>query len=334
MRFKDKKVLVVGGAGFIGSNLVNRLVTEGAAVTVLDDLFTGDLSNIEFMRDITFVKGSVTDFDLVEDLVKSVDIVFNLACHNIIVSTQRPREDFNVNVSGMLNILIAAKKYGIEMIVYSSSASVYGNARYLPVNEDDRITILNPYAASKLSAENYCMAFYESYDIPVTVLRYSNVYGIKQSPNNPYCGVVSKFFDSVLNDHPIQIHGDGEQTRDYTYVDDVVEATMLAALSPKVVGEVLNIGTGKETSVRELASLVLEISGKTGRPIFIDRRDIDNIRRRVLNIEKVRKNLKWIPTTTLQEGLKKTYKWLLSKQMVFEKEIPLKMPLRTVAKIS
>jgi UDP-glucose 4-epimerase len=110
MRFKDKKVLVVGGAGFIGSNLVNRLVPEGAAVTVLDDLFTGDLSNIEFMRDITFVKGSVTDFDLVEDLVKSVDIVFNLACHNIIVSTQRPREDFNVNVSGMLNILIAAKK--------------------------------------------------------------------------------------------------------------------------------------------------------------------------------------------------------------------------------
>jgi UDP-glucose 4-epimerase len=334
MRFKDKKVLVVGGAGFIGSNLVNRLVPEGAAVTVLDDLFTGDLNNIEFMRDITFVKGSVTDFDLVEDLVKSVDIVFNLACHNIIVSTQRPREDFNVNVSGMLNILIAAKKYGIEMIVYSSSASVYGNARYLPVNEDDRITILNPYAASKLSAENYCMAFFESYGIPVTVLRYSNVYGIKQSPNNPYCGVVSKFFDSVLNDDPPQIHGDGEQTRDYTYVDDVVEATMLAALSPKVVGEVLNIGTGKETSVRELASLVLEISGKNMKPIFIDRRDIDNIRRRVLNIEKVRKHLKWIPNTTLGDGLKKTYKWLLSKQLVFEKEFPLKMIHRNISKVS
>jgi UDP-glucose 4-epimerase len=234
----------------------------------------------------------------------------------------------------MLNILIAAKKYGIEMIVYSSSASVYGNARYLPVNEDDRITILNPYAASKLSAENYCMAFYESYGIPVAVLRYSNVYGIKQSPNNPYCGVVSKFFDSVLNDHPIQIHGDGEQTRDYTYVDDVVEATMLAALSPKVVGEVLNIGTGKETSVRELANLVLEISGKNMKPIFIDRRDIDNIRRRVLNIEKVRKHLKWIPTTPLEEGLRKTYKWLLSKQLAFEREIPLKMIHRAVTKVS
>jgi UDP-glucose 4-epimerase len=166
------------------------------------------------------------------------------------------------------------------------------------------------------------------------VLRYSNVYGIKQSPNNPYCGVVSKFFDSVLNDHPIQIHGDGEQTRDYTCVDDVVEATMLAALSQKVVGEVFNIGTGKETSVRQLAQLVLEISGKNSRPIFIDRRDIDNIRRRVLNIEKVRKHLKWIPVTTLEEGLKKTYKWLISKQLVFEKEIPLKMIHRNVMKVS
>ena len=334
MRFKDKKILVTGGAGFVGSNLVEKLVKEEAVVTVLDDLFTGDLSNLEYIKNVTFIKGSVTDFDLVEDLVQKMDIVFNLACRNIIVSTQRPREDFNVNIGGMLNILIAAKKYGIEKIVYSSSASVYGNARYLPVNEDDRITILNPYAASKLAAENYCMAFYESYDIPVTVLRYSNVYGIKQSPTNPYCGVVSKFFDSVLNDHPIQIHGDGEQTRDYTCVDDVVEATMLAALSPKVVGEVFNIGTGKETSVRELANLVLEISGKSSRPMFIDRRDIDNIRRRVLNIEKVRKHLKWIPTTTLQDGLKKTYKWLLSKQLVFERDIPLKMIHRSVSKVS
>ncbi len=334
MRFKDKKVLVVGGAGFIGSNLVGKLAEEGAVVTVLDDLFTGDLSNIDLNKNISFVKGSVTDFDLVEELVRNAQMVFNLACRNIIVSTKRPREDFNVNVGGMLNVLIAAKKHGIEKVVYSSSASVYGNARYLPINEDDRLTILNPYAASKLAAENYCMAFYESYGIPIVLLRYSNVYGVKQSPNNPYCGVVSKFFESVLNDEPPQIHGDGEQTRDYTYVDDVVEATMLAALSPKGVGEVLNVGTGKETSVKELAKMVLEISGKNSKPILIDRRDIDNIRRRVLNIEKVRKNLKWIPTTTLEEGLKKTYQWLFSKQPVFEKDLSLKMVHRVVTKLS
>lgn len=310
MRFKNKKVLVTGGAGFIGSNLVRRLSEEGAAVTVLDDLFTGDLALIQDVPNATFIKGSVTDFHLVEDLVQKVDIVFNLAARNIIVSTKKPREDFNVNAGGMLNILIAAKKHGIERIVYTSSASVYGNARYLPINEDDRLQILNPYAASKLSAENYCMAFFESYDIPVTIIRYSNVYGTNQSPSNPYCGVVSKFFTSVLNDTPPQIHGDGEQTRDFTFVDDAVEATMLAALSPRVVGEALNVGTGKETSVKDLAKFIILLSGKDIQPVYKDRRDIDNLRRRVLNIEKIRQNLRWIPETPLEDGLSKTYTWL------------------------
>lgn len=312
MRFKDKKVLVTGGAGFVGSNLVRRLSEERALVIVLDDLFTGELSLIEDIPNITFIKGSITDFDLVEDLVAKADIVFNLAARNIIVSTKRPREDFKVNIGGMLNILIAAKKYGIERIVYTSSASVYGNARYLPINENDRLNILNPYAASKLSAENYCMAFYESYDVPVTILRYSNVYGINQSPSNPYCGVVSKFFTAVLDGMPPQIHGDGEQTRDFTFIDDAVEATMLAALSPKVVGEILNVGTGKETSVRQLADLITDLYGNDLQPIHVDRRDIDNLRRRVLNIEKIRKNLRWIPVTPLEQGLSKTLEWLNS----------------------
>ncbi len=234
-----------------------------------------------------------------------------------------------MNAGGMLNILIAAKKHRNERIVYASSASVYGNPRYLPINEDDRVNILNPYAASKLSAENYCMAFCESYDVPVTILRYSNVYGINQSPLNPYCGVVSKFFTSVLNNSPPQIHGDGEQTRDFTFVDDVVEATLLAALSPRVVGEILNVGTGKETSVRHLANLIIELSGKSLQPIYIDRRDIDNLRRRVLNIEKIRKNLKWIPSTPLEEGLSKTYKWLISTQFRDVEKTYFKTRLRT-----
>ncbi|MFX0202196.1 MAG: NAD-dependent epimerase/dehydratase family protein [Candidatus Hodarchaeota archaeon] len=328
MRYKGKKVLVAGGAGFVGSNLVKKLSDEGALVTVLDDLFTGDYSFIAGLLSTTFVKGSVTDYDLVEDLVKQADIVFNLAARNIIVATKRPREDFNVNAGGMLNILIAARKYGIEKIVYSSSASVYGNARYLPINEDDRLNILNPYAASKLSAENYCMAFYESYDLPVTILRYSNVFGTNQSPSNPYCGVVSKFFTSVLSGEPPQIHGDGEQTRDFTFVDDVVEATMLAALSPKVVGEVLNVGTGKETTVRHLANIIIGLSGKDLRPLYIDRRDIDNLRRRVLNIEKIRKNLRWIPSIPLEEGLSKTYEWLIASELNKTKKTARQIPFR------
>ena len=334
MKFKDKKVLVAGGAGFVGSNLVKKLSEEGALVTVLDDLFTGDYSFIAGLPNTTFVKGSVTDYDLVEDLMKKAHIVFNLAARNIIVATKRPREDFNVNAGGMLNILIAAKKHGIDRIVYTSSASVYGNPRYLPINEDDRINILNPYAASKLSAENYCMAFYESYGVPVTILRYSNVYGINQSPSNPYCGVVSKFFSCVLNGSPPKIHGDGEQTRDFTFVDDAVDATMLAALSSKVVGEILNVGTGKETSVKHLADLIIELSGKDIRPITIDRRDIDNLRRRVLNIEKIRRNLRWIPYITLEEGLYKTYQWLIGSEdrndIKNTDKISLKLSPRTV----
>lgn len=312
MRFQDKKVLVTGGAGFVGSNLVRKLSLEGALVTILDDLFTGDISLIEGIPDISFIKGSITDYDLVEDLVKDADIIFNLAARNIIVSMERPREDFKVNAGGMLNILIAAKKHGIERIVYTSSASVYGNARYLPINEDDCLQILNPYATSKLAGENYCMAFYESYDIPVTILRYSNVYGYNQSPQNAYCGVMSKFFNNVRKGKPPKIHGDGEQTRDFTFVEDAVDATLLAAISPKAEGEVFNVGTGKETSINELAMAIIHLTGNSMEPVYVDRRDIDNLRRRVLNIEKIRKNLKWIPETPLKKGLEKTYTWFKS----------------------
>lgn len=310
MRFLRKKVLVTGGAGFVGSNLVNTLVKEGAFVTVLDDLFTGRKENIECLNDIRFVEGSVTRYEMVSDLVKEAEMVFNLAVRNIIVSTTSPRLDFQVNTGGIFNVLLAAKTHGIERVIYISSASVYGNPRYLPINEDDHLSTLNPYAASKLSGENYCSAFYETYRLPVVTLRYSNVYGINQSPQNPYCGVVSKFFDNFSNNHPPQIHGDGEQTRDFTFVRDVVEATLLAALSPKAEGEIFNVGSGKETSVNELVQHIAAITGQQLEPVYIDRRDIDNIRRRVLNIEKIRRVLRWTPTTTLHDGLKNTYAWL------------------------
>lgn len=312
MRFKGKHILVTGGAGFIGSNLTDALVRAGARVTVLDDLFTGNLDNISCLSDIEFINGSVTDFELVDRLVGKSDIVFNLAVRNIIVSTVSPRLDFQVNTGGIFNVLQSAKKHGIERVVYTSSASVYGNPRYLPINEDDRLSTLSPYAASKLAGENYCTAFYESYDVPVVMLRYSNVYGIKQNPNNPYCGVISKFFDNMLNKYPPSIHGDGEQTRDFTYVDDVVEATMIAAVSPKANGEVFNVASGIETSVNDLAANIAVLVDYPLPAAYIDKRDIDNIRRRVLNIEKIRRALRWTPTTNLRTGLKKTGEWLLS----------------------
>jgi UDP-glucose 4-epimerase len=307
--FEKRKILVTGGAGFVGSNLVNKLVQLGSKVTVLDDLFTGDIGNLRSPEKIEFTHGSVTDKDLVESLVRKVEIVFHLAARNIIVSMKKPGEDLEVNVVGTFNILEAAKRHKILRVVYSSSASVYGNSRYLPINEDDPLYILNPYAASKLSGENYCMAFYESFNVPVSVLRYSNVYGYNQLPQNPYCGVIGKFFNSVINGKPPQIHGDGEQTRDFSFVSDVVDATLLAAVSPKAEGEVYNVGTGKETSINELAERIIELSGNSFDPVYIDRRDIDNLRRRVLNIEKIRKDVKWIPETTLKKGLQQTYDW-------------------------
>ncbi len=314
-RFQNLRVLVTGGAGFIGSNLVDSLVKEGAQVTVLDDLFTGKKENIQSLNQIRFVKGSVTQLDLVFNLVKEADIVFHLAVRNIIVSTRSPRMDFLVNAGGIFNVLSAARKHHIKRVVYASSASVYGNPRYLPINEDDRYNILNPYAASKLSGEHFCFAFHESFEVPVVILRYSNVYGVRQSPENPYCGVVSKFFDQLEKGERPCVHGDGEQTRDFTYVMDAVEATLLAGISPKVEGEVFNVGSGKETSINDLAQLIIEIKKKKVTPKHIERRDIDNIRRRVLNIEKIRRILRWIPKTSLKDGLTLTYQWLLQNKM-------------------
>jgi UDP-glucose 4-epimerase len=305
-----RRVLVTGGAGFVGSSTVSRLLDIGSVVTVLDDFFTGREDNLPRSGDLTVVKGSVTDEALVDRLVSSADFVFHMAARNIIVSTRNPREDFSTNIGGTLNVLMSARQSRVQRIVYTSSASVYGNARYLPINEDDATNMLSPYAVSKYGGENYCRAFFESYGVPVTSVRYSNVYGPRQRPDNPYCGVVAKFFAAAMSGTAPVIHGDGEQTRDYTYIDDAVEATLLAAVSPRAEGHVYNVGTGRESSVNHLAALIIRITGQQLTPEHLDRRDIDNIRRRVLNIEKSRRELRWVPEMTLEGGLRATYEWL------------------------
>jgi UDP-glucose 4-epimerase len=278
---------------------------------VLDDFYTGDDHNLPSDDpNLGVVRGSVTEFDLTRDVMKGSSLVFHLAARNIIVSTRNPREDYEVNIGGTLNVLLAARELNIPRVVYSSSTSVYGNPRYLPINEDDATNMLSPYAVSKFAGENYCKAFYESYGLSSSVVRYSNVYGTAQRPDNPYCGVVAKFFESAMAGEPPRIHGDGEQTRDFTYVDDVVEATLLAGVSPKADGQVYNVGTGREVSVNQLARSIIEITGARVEPAYIDRRDIDNIRRRVVNIEKIRRELRWLPSCTVEQGLRRTYQWL------------------------
>ncbi len=308
MTLRDRRVLVTGGAGFVGAGLVERLMDEGAQVTVLDDLFTGRRENLP-ASGLTFVEGSVCDATLVGRLVPQSEIVIHAAARNIVVSTRNPREDFETNIGGTLNVLLAARAAGTTRVVYTSSTSVYGNPRYLPINEDDPLSLLTPYAVSKLAGEHYCMAFYESYGLPATAVRYSNIYGPGQDPANPYCGVVAKFVEALFAGRAPVIHGDGSQTRDFTFIDDAVEATLMAATSERSLGEVFNVGTGVETSVNQLAATLIQLIGVPVRPAHTDRRDVDNIRRRVVNIEKTRRTLRWVPEVTLEEGLRRTVEW-------------------------
>jgi UDP-glucose 4-epimerase len=309
-----RHVLVTGGAGFVCSRIVARLVTSGADVRVLDDFSTGTRGNLPAASSsLEIIEGSVADLPVVREALDGCDIVIHGAARNIILSTKNPRDDYEVNIGGTLNVLLAARDLQPSRVVYTSSCSIYGNPRYLPIAEEDPVNLLSPYAVSKFAGEGYCHAFYESYNLPTAVVRYSNVFGLGQTPENPYCGVVAKFFQAAMADEPPQIHGDGEQTRDYTFVEDAVTATLSVAVSPRATGQAYNVGTGRETSVNRLAQLIAEITGASVEPRHVDRRDIDNIRRRVVNIEKIRRELRWTPVVTVEQGLRDTYDWLLER---------------------
>ncbi len=308
---RNRRILVTGGAGFVGSNLVRVLVEQhGARVKVLDDLFTGSLDHLEGVTH-EFVHGSVENSRLVEECTQNIDIVFHLASRNIIVSNKNPREDMNVNVKGSFNVFEACRNNHVARVVYTSTSSIYGEPERTPIKEDDRKSFLNFYSASKFSAEVYAKTFFEVFDLPVAVLRYSNVYGPNQLPSNPYCGVIGNFIAAAVEGRPLRIYGTGEQTRDYTYIDDAVNATIAAAMNPNAIGEDYNIGTGFETSVNELARLVLESTKSASGIRYVANRDIDNISRRSICIEKAQAGLLYDPKVSIADGLKKTVSWYL-----------------------
>ena len=262
--FGARRILVTGGAGFVGSAVTRRLVDAGARVTVLDDLFTGKADAIP--TGATLRPGLRHGRAARQRAGRrpQPDPPPRRPEHHRL--DREPARRLRHEHRRHANVLMAARASKVDRVVYSSSASVYGNPRSIPINEDDPLWTLSPYAVSKLGGENYCTAFYESYGLRVTTVRYSNVYGPGQRPDNPYCGVVSKFLVEAHAGRPITIHGDGEQTRDYTYIDDAVEATLLAAVHPRAEGEVFNVGTGIETSVNRLAASIGEALGGRGRP--------------------------------------------------------------------
>jgi len=189
-------------------------------------------------------------------------------------------------------------------VVYASTDAVYGNPRYLPINEDDLLNPLSPFAVSKLAGENYCKAYYETFGLSTTVVRYANVYGAPAGDGSPVAGVVDRFLKDALNGRPVRVHGDGEQTRDFVYLDDAVDATLQTCWTSKAEGQIYNIGTGIETTINALVEKVLSVAGSSSPLETVDRLDIDNIRRRVLNIEKIRREIRWTPRITLEQGLK------------------------------
>ena len=306
-------MLVTGGLGFVGSNLVKALVNEyNCNVIVVDDCTNSNESTIaDVLQKIALHKISVLNTDAFFPLLDGVNYIFHLACIQIAASGSQPLLDMQVNAQSTLLLLEQLRNNhypALERLVYTSSCSVYGSSSRLPVSEEDRTLVLSNYAATKLLGEQYCLIYNRNYDIPVSVVRYSNVYGYGQSPRNPYCGVLGKFVHNALTGEPLQVIGDGEQTRDYSFITDAVEATILSAVHPLAYGEVFNIGTCVETSVNKLVALISEIV-KDLVVNNIPERDIDNIRRRMIGIEKIHQRLGWTPRVGMQQGIELTMGW-------------------------
>ena len=251
------KCLVTGGAGFIGSNLVDKLIDNGHDVVIVDDMSTGKKENINPKADIYCVDISDVDEDW-DEIFDGVDVVFHTAAKaRVQPSIENPVEFNNVNVDGLLNMLDCSRKYGVKRFIYSSSSSVYGNVKNLPTSEKQELNPLSPYALQKLMGEQYCKLFSELYNLETVCLRYFNVYGERQLLEGAYCLVMGKFAQQKLNGEPMTIRGDGEQRRDFTYVGDVVDANIRCMDYPlELNGEVFNIGNGDNRSVNQIANLI------------------------------------------------------------------------------
>jgi len=301
--------LVTGGAGFIGSHLVEELVKQGQRVRVIDNLSTGKKENIEpFSEKIEFVEGDIRDLELVRDGMDGVDYVLHQAAvPSVPRSVKDPLTSNSANVEGTLDILIAARNAGVKRVVYASSSSVYGDTPVLPKDEDMKQEPRSAYAVSKLAGELYCQAFYHAYGLETVALRYFNVFGPRQDPKSQYAAVVPKFITALLHGEPPTIFDDGNQSRDFTYIENVVEANLLATRAAGVTGEVFNIACGERITVNELARFLMEIIRVNPelKPEYAPPR-LGDVRHSLADISKARKLLGYKVKVSVHEGLKRT----------------------------
>lgn len=302
------RVLVTGGAGFIGSHLVDGLISEGFDVVVLDDFSGGRRENLSLhfgKPNFCLVEGDVKDKADVKKALEGVGVVFHLAAIvSVGFSVKNPLLVNEVNVDGALNVLKESLKAGVKRFVYASSCAVYGEPVNLPINEEHPTKPTSPYGVSKLAAEHYCRVFYEVYGLETVCLRFFNVYGPRQMIG-PYSGVIIKFIDRMKNGKPPIIYGGGGQTRDFVYVKDVVEANMLVLGCRHCAGEIINIGTGKPTTINELASILIGPSGIADIKLVYKAHRKGDIRNSYANISKAEKMLRYKPRITLKEGIRK-----------------------------
>lgn len=312
-RDNGMKYLVTGGAGFIGSNTVDELVHRGHHVSVLDDLSAGKQSNLGSVRDkIELIQGSITDPDLCRKACSGADYVLHLAARTSVPrSVLDPVETNHINITGTLNILVAARDAKVRRVVFSASSSAYGETPTLPKTESMQPVPISPYGVTKYVGELYGYAFDKCYGLQTVSLRYFNVFGPRQDPSSPYSGVLSKFCSALLDGESPVIYGDGEQSRDFTYIENVVQANLLACEAPDASGKVFNIGTGSRFTLNQTISLLQKITGKKAVAKYESPREGD-IRDSQADISAARKTLSYNPTIGFEEGLRRTWEWYKS----------------------
>ena len=309
------RYLVTGGAGFIGSNTVDELVRRGHSVVVLDDLSSGKEDNLAEIRNkITFIKGSITDIEVVRRAMHEAEYVLHLGARTSVPrSVKDPIDTNKINIEGTLNVLVAAKELKVKRVVFAASSSAYGETPTLPKVETMQPQPISPYGVTKYVGELYGQTFGRCYGLENVSLRYFNIFGPRQDPSSPYSGVLAKFCTAFLEDTPPLVFGDGEQTRDFTYVENAVQANLLACEAPNASGKVFNVGVGERISLNEVLRELGKIAGKRLEAKYEPPRDGD-IRDSQADISQAREGLDYDPQVSFEKGLARTFEWYRSIQ--------------------